>query len=61
MVSAQNVCCRVAAFCDFLYFGMQHDHVLKKVNFDPLIPKGRERGRGRGSAGKIVATMLLHS
>ena len=35
---------------------MQYDHVLKKFNFDLLIP----RVGGGGSAGKIFATMLLH-
>ena len=34
---------------------MQYDHVLKKFNFDLLIPRV-----GWGSAGKIFATMLLH-
>ena len=34
---------------------MQHGHVLK-MNFDFLIPMVW----GRGSAGKIFATMLLH-
>ena len=36
-------------------FDMQHDHVLKKLNYDLL---GAPHGR-RGSAGKIFATMLL--
>ena len=50
---------------------MQHDHVLKKLNFDLLVgPTPRVRGWGGGgqggggagvSAGKIFATMLLHS
>ena len=57
----QNVCYHVAAVLDSIYFGMQHDHVLKKLNFDLLIPQGRGRGGGRGSAGKIFATILLHS
>ena len=33
---------------------MQHDHVLKKLNFD-LMPRVRE-----GSAVKIFTSMLLH-
>ena len=37
---------------------MQYDHVLKKFNFDLLIP--RVGCGGGGSAGKIFATMLLH-
>ena len=43
---------------------MQHDHVLKKLNFDLLSPfprvMGRGGGGGGGSACKIFATMLLH-
>ena len=43
-------------------YNMQHDHVLKKLNFDLLTSSP---GRGRGgvvgeSAGKTFATMLLH-
>ena len=34
---------------------MQHDNVLKKLTFDLLAGSGTW-----GSAGKIVATMLLH-
>ena len=34
-------------------FDVQHDHVLKKLNFDLLWVEG--------AAGKIFATMLLHS
>ena len=42
---------------------MQHDHVLKKLNFDLIDPIPRVvggGGGGGGSAGKIFATMLLH-
>ena len=49
---------------------MQHDHVLKKFNFDLLtypkivdpIPRvvGGGRVGGGWSSGKILATMLLH-
>ena len=39
---------------------MQSDHVLEKLNFDLLTP-GSGDGGERGSAGKIFATMLLHS
>ena len=42
--------------CDFLKFDMQHDHVLKKLIFDP-----HSQGRGAGSAGRIFATMWLHA
>ena len=38
---------------------MQHDHVLKKLNFDLLAPRVRGGGGG-GYAGEIFATMLLH-
>ena len=45
---------------------MQHDHVLKKLNFDLLTPPqghgGGWGGEGVGrSAGKFFATMLVHS
>ena len=36
---------------------MQHEIVLKKLNFDLLTPRV---GWGVGVAGKIFATMLLH-
>ena len=45
---------------------MQHDHVLKKLNFDLLTPSPESGcvcvwgGGGGGSAGKIFATMLLY-
>ena len=45
---------------DYIQFGMQSDHVLEKLNFDLLTP-GSGDGGERGSAGKIFATMLLHS
>ena len=41
---------------------MQHDHVLKKLNFDLLTPSTRfVCGCGGGIACKIFATILLHS
>ena len=47
---------------------MQHDHVLKKLNFDLMTSSPGSRGRGWGggwmrgrSTGKIFATKLLHS
>ena len=60
--------CRIFAFRDSNKFNMQHDHALKKMNFDLLTPSPRvvERwgggwgGGGGGSAGKTFATMLLH-
>ena len=48
-------CCCI---CDYILFDMQHDHVLKKMNSDPNARLGW--GGGRGSVGKIFATMLLH-
>ena len=33
----QNICYHVATFRDSHKFDMQHDHVLKKLNFD-LVP-----------------------
>ena len=42
-VCRQNSCYHVAAFRDSFQFDMQHDHVLKKLNFDPLtLPQGVE-------------------
>ena len=46
---------------------MQHDHVLKKLNFDLLTPypgcEGGSAGRGAGEGilGKVFATILVHS
>ena len=43
---------------------MHHDHVRKKLNLDLLTPIPGSGGLGAwdglGSAGKIMATMLLH-
>ena len=39
---------------------MQHEHVLKKLNFDLLTTSPGSVGGGGGSAGKIFVTMLLH-
>ena len=39
------------AWCSILHslkFDMQHDHVLKKVNFDLLTPSPGSEGGGRG-------------
>ena len=36
---------------------MQHDHVLKKLDFDLLTHRVGVRGEGLGSAGKIFATV----
>ena len=48
------VCCCIR---HSLKFDMQHDHDLIKLNLDLLtLP----RGKGRRSAGKIFATMLLY-
>ena len=51
----QNIWYHVAIFLDSFLFDMQHDHVLKKWNFDRLTPWVRG-----GSASKIFATMLLY-
>ena len=40
---------------------MQHDDVLNKLNFDLLTPMVRWEEGGGGSAGLLLATMLLHS
>ena len=59
-VCGQSICYHVAAFRDSLIFDMQHNHVLKKLNFDLLTTS---LGRGRGpweSADKIFATMSVH-
>ena len=51
------------AWCSMLhslYFDMQHDHVLKKLNFDLLTPHPGLGVIWVGSACKIFATMLLH-
>ena len=54
-VYRRNICYRVAGARNSLQFDMQHHHVLKKFNFDLLIPS-----QGGWSAGKIFPTMLLH-
>ena len=53
-VCGQNSCHHVAAFCGSIYFNMQHDHVLKKLNFDPLTPIPRVLGGGRGVSGQNI-------
>ena len=67
-VCRQNSCYHVAAFRDSISLDMQHDHVLKKLNFDLLTRSGASVCvcmcvcvcGGGGSADKIFATMLLH-
>ena len=50
------MCLHFAAFI-IPYFDMQHDPVLKKLNFDLLtLPPGSRRG----SMGKILDTMLMY-
>ena len=51
-----NICYHVATFVIPLKFYMQHDYVLKELNYDPT-PRVGESGRW-GSARKIFATML---
>ena len=43
-------------------FDMQHDHVLKTLNFDLLTPFTwlGVGGWGKGSLDKVFATLLLH-
>ena len=54
--SSKSTCCCI---CDSISFDVQHNHVMKKLNFDP---NHRVVGaEGRGTAGKLSATMLLHS
>ena len=56
-VYVQNICYHAFALCDSLGIDKQHDHVLKKLNFDLLTPTpvwGM-------SVSKIFATILLHS
>ena len=48
-------CCCIS---DSILFDMQHDNVLKKLNFELLTPPPGSEG---GSAGKIFATILLHA
>ena len=57
----QNICYHVAAFHDSIEFDMEHDHVLKKLNYDYLTPTPGSVVGGGGSADKIFANMFLHS
>ena len=54
-VWGQNICYHVSAFV--ILFDMQSDHVLKKLNFDLLIPGSGDGGK-RGFVGKIFAFMI---
>ena len=49
----QNICYHAAAFGDSLEYDMQHDHVLKKLNFVILTPCP---GSGRGQNVKYHAS-----
>ena len=61
-VCGQNICYHVPTFRDHIKFYIRHDHGLKKSNFDLLFHfQRRIGGIGVGSAGRIFATMLLHS
>ena len=53
-VCGQNICYHVAAFVILFNFDMQHDHVLKQLNFDLLTPYPGS-GRGVGICGQIFA------
>ena len=48
-----NICYHVATFREFNKFDMQHDHVLKKLNFYLLTPSPRVVG------GALLAKCLL--
>ena len=53
----------VFAWCSLqnsLLFDMQHENVLKKLNFDHLTPPLRVLGWVGVWGGEIFATMLLH-
>ena len=41
-VCGQNICYHVVAFVIAFYVDIQHDHVLKKLNFD-LMTQPRDR------------------
>ena len=43
-VCRQTICYHFATFRDSNKFDMQHDHVLKKMNFDLMVPKVRRGG-----------------
>ena len=46
---------------NYLTFDMQHDHVLKKVEYLPIDPIPRVGGSGGGgSAGKIFGAVLCN-
>ena len=56
-VCGQGIFYHVAAFRDSLKFEIQHDHVLKKLNFDLLTPRVSE-DKGKGGGG-LQAKYLL--
>ena len=41
-------------------FDMQHDHVLKKLNFDLLTPSPGSSGGGGGMKGVCMQTIYYH-
>ena len=49
VICGQNICYHVAIFHDSNKFYMQHDHVLKKLNFDLLT-----LGSGEGVCGQNI-------
>ena len=53
-------CCCIR---DYIKFDMQHDHFLKKLNFDLLSSTLRVGAVGGGGSvvGKMFATMLLQA
>ena len=56
LVCGQNICYHVAAIPDSFKFDMQHDHVLKKMNFDLLTPSPGLEGGGVGVCRKFFLT-----
>ena len=52
-VCRQIICYHAAALSDSLEFDIQHDHVLKKLNFD-LKPQGQGNGGERVGRGLIL-------
>ena len=54
-----NICYYVTAFCDCLLFDMQHDYVLKKLNYDPLTPSSMVMGGGGNICYHVAAFVIF--
>ena len=62
-VCRQNSCYHVAVFRDSISLDMQHDHVLKKLNFDLLTRSGASVcvcGGGGGGGGGICGQIICY-